>query len=363
MNQVPPSFTPIPPNPNMVPPPPPASGSGSKMGWIIAIIVLVLVAIFVGVPFAVGVFSGIDSALKDSGQPVTPATTDTTSQLVLKTDGLTQPVYNIPGGFQINPPKDWRVDNSGQLGTLVIFTNTQTDRAGDSSFGANINVTSESTQGLNLADYVSATKGTLAKLLQDYETTEDKRVSVNGTEAQMIGGTFTQGVFPLRNLQLIVVKDGKAYVTTGTVLNSAWDKNKDLIEASLMTFQSSPAATSQSVARPVSTATPTDEKEAIIAGFVERMAVFGTADAKKIRAYMETAMTKPEDGQKLKAMPDKELLEMASFLTSFVPMTVADLRSPSAVWQIGDKEAKVTIQAAEGGKMSTTFVKINGKWY
>ncbi len=162
-----------------------------------------------------------------------PTATQTTTP-----DTLEKQAYsNIQHGFKINPPKGWRVDESGQFGTLVIFFNTSTDQEGANPFGANINIISESTQGLNLNDYVAATKEALPKLLQNYKSTEDKSVSINGMQAKMIGGTFIQGVFHLRNFQLIAVKNGKAYIVTGTVLNSTWDTYKDLIESSLLTFE------------------------------------------------------------------------------------------------------------------------------
>ena len=52
----------------------------------------------------------------------------------------------------------------------------------------------------------------------------------------IIGGTFVQGAFHLRNMQLVVVKGGQARIVTGTVLESTWNQYKDLIEFSLLTF-------------------------------------------------------------------------------------------------------------------------------
>jgi len=147
-----------------------------------------------------------------------------------------QPYSNAQYGFKINAPKGWRVDESGQLGTIVFFLNTKPDQEGGNPFSANINVTTGSTQGYDLDGYVSATKDLLPKVLQNYKSTDNRKVNINGMQAQIIGGTFMQGVFPLRNLQLIVVKDGQAYVVTGTVLESTWNQYKDLIESSLMTF-------------------------------------------------------------------------------------------------------------------------------
>lgn len=148
-----------------------------------------------------------------------------------------QAYSNTQHGFKINSPKGWREDKSGRFGTLVFFSNSQTDQEGVNPFGANINVISESTHGLNLDGYVNASKDALPKLLQNYKPTVEKKVSANGVPARIIGGTFVQGVFHLRNLQLIVVKGEQAYIVTGTVLESTWNKYASLIEASLLTFE------------------------------------------------------------------------------------------------------------------------------
>lgn len=153
-------------------------------------------------------------------------------------DILEKQVYsNAQYVFQINAPKGWSVDESGRFGAIVIFFNTKTDKEGVNSFVANINVALKSTEGLDLNDYVNTTKDSLQKSLQDYKSIEDKILNVNGRQARLIGMTSTdEDGFHFRQLQLIVVKSGKAYFVTATVLNSTWNQYKDLVESSLLTF-------------------------------------------------------------------------------------------------------------------------------
>lgn len=151
---------------------------------------------------------------------------------------LEKQVYsNAKYGFKINAPKGWRVDESGKSGTLVFFFNNQSDKEAVNQFTANINVTSESAQGLDLDSYTKASKDTLSRLFQNYKLTEDRAVTANGVPARIIGSTFTQGLYHLRNLQLIVLKGGQAYIVTFTALESTWSKYKSLIESSLLTFK------------------------------------------------------------------------------------------------------------------------------
>lgn len=159
----------------------------------------------------------------------TPILSDTSTSL--------QTYKNEKYGFKINAPKGWRVDESGLMGTHVIFFNNNTDYVGSIPFVANINVISESAKGLSLNDYIDNSKEVLLKILKNYKITEDKSVKINGAEAYLIGGTFVMDELHLRNSQLIVIKNDKAYVVTGTALESNWDKYKNLFESSLVTFE------------------------------------------------------------------------------------------------------------------------------
>lgn len=148
-----------------------------------------------------------------------------------------QPYSNPSVGFKINYPKGWRIDKSGQFGIHVLFLNIETDQEAGNPFKANVNVISGPSQGLDLAGYVEANKELLPKLLQDYKLIEDKKVTTSkGLSAYLIGGTHTQGVFKLRNLQLMIISGGNAYVVTGTALESTWGQYKNVIEESLLSF-------------------------------------------------------------------------------------------------------------------------------
>lgn len=151
-------------------------------------------------------------------------------------DTLEKQAYsNAKHNFTIHQPKGWRIDKSGKLGTLAIFFDNKIDKKKTNPFAANINILSESAPGLDLNGYVQASKDA-TKLLTDVKQTDDKEVSLNGLPARIIGETFTQGAFHLRNLQLIVVRNNQAYVVTATALQSSWAQYQDLFESSLVTF-------------------------------------------------------------------------------------------------------------------------------
>ncbi len=179
---------------------------------------------------------GIRHIYGETSQTTQPAQ-QTTAQNPIPDTLEDQPYSNAQHGLKIHAPKGWRVDESGLSGTHVVLYNPQIDQEDANPFAANINVISESTQGLSLDDYVDSQEKLSSIILRNYKSTEDKRVSVNGMQVRIVGGTFIHDEFHLSTLQLIVIKGGQAYIVTGTVLESTWDKYASLIEASLLTFE------------------------------------------------------------------------------------------------------------------------------
>ena len=130
----------------------------------------------------------------------------------------------------------WTVDESGLMGALVFFGNPEVDFTDGLGFTANVNVIVEPIQGLDLKDYVEAGKEVLPTLFTGDEPVEDTDGTVGGLQAHLLGATFVQGAYGLRNRQLIIVKPGKAYIVTATALEESWDKYEDIFDASLRTF-------------------------------------------------------------------------------------------------------------------------------
>lgn len=146
------------------------------------------------------------------------------------------PYANASSTFSIQFPEGWTVDDAGQFGALVFAVSPTVEEGEDSKFSTNINVTAEEIEVSSLDDYIDATLKALPQFLSNYETTDNKTVTVSGVPARIIGGKFSQGKLELQNLQLITLKEGKAYVVTATSLESVWGKYEDLLMASAMSF-------------------------------------------------------------------------------------------------------------------------------
>gem|GEM_PF-5697776 len=154
------------------------------------------------------------------------------------------PYISSKGKFQINAPKGWKVDESGQMGMDVIFKSSKIDKIGSTPFTANITVDTESTAGRDIRQCAETIKKGMPLIWPGYQLVEDKSVVISGHPAIVIGGKFamksqiSKDSANARNLQLLV-EDGRGILFTGTAtaLESTWNENKDLLESSLLTLK------------------------------------------------------------------------------------------------------------------------------
>jgi len=106
------------------------------------------------------------------------------------------------------------------------------------------------------------------------------------------------------------------------------------------------------------------EKELIIEGMLRTLNVFKSKDIEKIRTYIKktSSIQTDADNEMFEKMTDKEIIDFASLIVD-VSISEEKLRSPDAIWQIGETEATVEISDGEGGTSSQTAQKIDGVWY
>ena len=159
--------------------------------------------------------------------------------------------------FTIQMPNGWAVGkatNNNRTFTMFLNPIPEKDPQGNIIFNENIHVAYDYLLrliGLNITkvsldDYFVESKTALAKSLQDYHLVDEREVTLGNTKGKIIEQTFTQNGSQWRSMQLFVQGGIIAYVITGIDLSSKWDIDKDLIEASLMSFRpttSSPVQT------------------------------------------------------------------------------------------------------------------------
>jgi tetratricopeptide (TPR) repeat protein len=140
--------------------------------------------------------------------------------------------------FTIQMPKGWTAgkgtDNNRTF-TVFLSPSPERDEQGNITFNENINIVSEMTN-LSFDNYFANSKWALANL-QDYHLIEERNVTLGRISGKIIEQAFTQNGLEMRCLQLFAQEGTTVYVITGLNLASKWDNDKDLIEASLMSFR------------------------------------------------------------------------------------------------------------------------------
>ena len=140
-------------------------------------------------------------------------------------------------GYKIRPPLGWDA-NEGAGSMVVFFLNPSPDSQAGVPFQANINIIREPAPEITLQGYVDANTPDMPLILTNHKFIDDSASTVNGQSAHFLESTFQQGVFNLRNRQLILLNDAEAFVVTVTALEDTWESYRELFDASLRSFES-----------------------------------------------------------------------------------------------------------------------------
>jgi hypothetical protein len=198
-------------------------------------------AVAAAVVVALGALAGctVDVPGSPRADPAASAPTPTPSPI--PTPPTIAPGFVDPQGrFGITPPSGWRTDTSGTSGTEVIFFSPSADTTDAGEFTPNINIV-VGPVGADLEKTIEANRESL-QTLPDYSSTEDLSfVLVDGTPAHILGGTFTQSGFKVRNVQLFASSNGTDMVVTGTALAETWDNWEGLFGQTFETFTVQPS--------------------------------------------------------------------------------------------------------------------------
>jgi hypothetical protein len=135
---------------------------------------------------------------------------------------------NFKEGVKIKYPSDWQVREDPNL--VAIFTSA-TNSNYDAPEILNIAIEYLPSKILSLDRYTSAAISKL-RFLQDFNMTESEDATLAGFPAHKIIYTVTVptegGSYPLKNMQIWTVKDGKAYIVTyGGVQNQFFESWSD----------------------------------------------------------------------------------------------------------------------------------------
>lgn len=144
--------------------------------------------------------------------------------------------YNDKYSFSMQPPSGWAVDESGLMGTAVIFYGPR-----EQDFTVNVNIMVEDVPaGTTLGDYISVSKRNLPLLLTNHRVVSERSRVIGGIYAYELVITHTMGIFDLKAKCVALLKDSKAYTITFTALPGNYDVYLPAFEASVETFKFEP---------------------------------------------------------------------------------------------------------------------------
>lgn len=138
--------------------------------------------------------------------------------------------------FSVSYPKDWDLDQKGQMGTsFILFSKPSSPQ---DLFRENVNLLIQNLAGMNinLDKYVEISEEQIKTMIANSQLIESKRMSGAFPFHKEIY-TGDQGILKLKFEQYYWVKDEKAYVLTFTAEVNQFDTFKQTAEAILTSFK------------------------------------------------------------------------------------------------------------------------------
>ena len=135
--------------------------------------------------------------------------------------------------FNIRPPSGWET-LEGTPGALVVFVGPELETTLERAFVPNIVIGTAGNQDFKLMDIVESARNSVPPGI---ELVGETSVKLHGRQAYIFESTLSQQGLTIRNLQLIMVRDGKPYFVTATGPEEHWQKLKGIFEASLYSFE------------------------------------------------------------------------------------------------------------------------------
>lgn len=139
--------------------------------------------------------------------------------------------------YSIDYPKDWELNESGQMGTSFILFSPLASQKDE--FKENVNLLIQDLTGYNLDldGYVEISEGQIKTMMKNGKIMESKRVTNRTLDYQKVIYTGKQGIYNLKFEQYYWVVDNKAFVLTLTCEEPQFDDYKLIGEKILNSFK------------------------------------------------------------------------------------------------------------------------------
>ena len=139
--------------------------------------------------------------------------------------GYSNTVY----GFGLNPPTGWTIDESGSMGTIVIFYGPSED-----NFTVNMVITAGQLEtGETLSDSIEVIIDYYNNYFTNFSLLSNNARTVNNMTAHEIIYAYLQGVYNLKQKQVIVEKNRNTIILTYSATISSYEKYLSVFEQSV----------------------------------------------------------------------------------------------------------------------------------
>lgn len=131
-------------------------------------------------------------------------------------------------GFSIYPPDGWEAGENKDFGVDAFFREKKS--------GASVNIIRQQLNTeVGLEEYSEEVKKEFSRIFSGYKPIEEEDLTLKGREAKIIKSYFSnEGT---KGMQLIVISDNTAFVIAGTAKEDDWERYKDLLKSSILSFE------------------------------------------------------------------------------------------------------------------------------
>jgi DcrB len=168
----------------------------------------------------------------DSNTAATEPTSGPATASVLRSS----PFASAKLGLSIYLPRGWRLK---QAVPDAVFESAQKDHEGSFSTPATLTLSirnQEELTGDTIDALVDHNKGTWSKSFPKYKKVSDQPITVRGLKGRSLEGTFIVQGLTLHVQQVWLGGTGKLYTLTCICIDSAWETEGPLFNASIGTF-------------------------------------------------------------------------------------------------------------------------------
>jgi len=147
-------------------------------------------------------------------------------------------------GASIQPPSGWTARQATvRTRPMAVFfkPTVEKDKSGKEVFNENVSVLRDIYKSKSVSDepsFLEYSRQLMIAAMENYKITSEKEVSLgDGTKATLFYSDYTQEGLALKSMQMYAFKGDDVYIVTGIVLASNWEKEKDMIGTSILSFK------------------------------------------------------------------------------------------------------------------------------